>query len=258
MPASWEDDITGYSEGGCTALEIWLTKLERHLESHDLGDTRKLIQDRGMTLTAGAYHGGMLLSQGEQRRAAFDHFKRRLDLCQTFQIPTMILVADFVQVIDEVTLGRAIVSLTEAARWAAGFDVRLALEFRGTDTFCSSLDTALLLVEQCGEPNVGICLDVFQYYRGPSKFEDLDRLTLQTLAHVQLCDVAGIPRELMTDRDRIFPGEGDFQLSPLLAKLRSLGYAGPVSLEVMNPIIWQTPPRQVAELGMASLERILG
>ena len=42
-------------------------------------------RDAGVTLrialVAAAYQGGLLLSQGEQRKAHFDHFKRRLDLC---------------------------------------------------------------------------------------------------------------------------------------------------------------------------------
>ena len=71
-----------------------------------------------------------------------------------------------------------------------------------------------------GEPNVGVCLDVFHYYKGPSKPEDLDRLTAKNLAHVQLCDVAGVPRELMTDADRVFPGEGDFRLGDDAARPR--------------------------------------
>ena len=56
-------------------------------------------------------------------------------------------------------------------------------------------------------------LDLFHYYKGPSKFEDLDRLTPENLAFVQFSDVIGVPREIMTDSDRVMPGEGDFQLS---------------------------------------------
>lgn len=258
MPATFAADVMGYTDGGCTAIEVWLTKLERHLATSTIDETRALLVDRGVTLVAAAYQGGLLLSQGEARKATFDHFKTRLDLCQQFAIPTMVVVADFAQTIDETSLGRAVVSLSQAAQWAAGFDVRLALEFRGADTFCSCLETAILLVEQCDEPNVGVCLDVFQYYKGASKFEDLDRLTAQTLAHVHLCDIPGIPREIMTDADRVFPGEGDFQLIPILQKLKQIGYAGYASLEVMNPMIWQSKPSQVAELGMTALTRLLG
>src|SRR5207247_1901654 len=225
------EDIHAYADAGCTAMEVWLTKLETHLEKHSLADTRQLVQDRQMTLAAAAYQGGLLLSQGEQRRVHYDHFRRRLDLCQQFGIPTLLVVADFVEDVDATALQRALVSLRQAAQWAAGFDVRLALEFRGSATFCSSLDTAVALVRECGEPNVGVNLDVFHYYTGPSKFDDLSLLTRVNLAFVQVCDLAGVPRELAGDSDRILPGDGDFHLEPIVRKLRDIGYDGWVSLE---------------------------
>src|SRR6202011_1565041 len=112
-------------------------------------------------------------------------------------------------------------------------------------TFCASLDTALSLIASAGEPNVGVVLDVFHYYTGPSKFEDLGLLTPANLAFVQLSDLAGVPRELATDADRVLPGDGDFQLVPILQKLRAIGYDGWVSLELMNPMLWQVKPTQV-------------
>jgi 2-keto-myo-inositol isomerase len=258
MSGTFADDVHGYADAGCSVLEVWLTKLEEHLKQHSAADTQKLLTDRGVTLAAAAYQGGLLLSQGAQRQAHYDHFKRRLDLCQSFGIPTLLLVADFVDKIDVTGLQRALVSLKQAAQWAAGFGVRLALEFRGSATFCSSLDTAVALVAQCGEPNVGVCLDLFHYYTGPSKFEDFDLLTPANLAHVQVCDLAGVPRELATDSERIFPGEGDFKLEPIIARLRALGYAGYISLELFNPTLWQAKISQVAELGHGALLRLLG
>jgi sugar phosphate isomerase/epimerase len=256
LPTPFADDVAA-SAAGCPAVEVWLTKLETHLERHSADDTAKLLADRGVALAAAAYQGGLLLSQGETRKAHFDHFKRRLDLCQRLGVPTLVLVADFAQASDPAALQRAVVSLAQAAQWAAGFGVTLALEFRGSDTFCACLDTAVSFVEACREPNVGVCLDVFHYYKGPSKPEDLDRLTARNLAHVQVCDVAGVPRELMTDADRVFPGEGDFHLGPVVSRLRQIGYSGYVSLELMNPVLWRSNPAQVAELGMASLRRLL-
>ncbi len=258
LPRSFEEDVHAYADGGCEAMEVWLTKLENHLQKHSVADTLKLLADRQMKPVAASYQGGLLLSQGEQRAAHFDHFKRRLDLCQAFKIPTMLVVADFVQKVEIADLQRAVVSLKQAAQWAAAFDVRLALEFRGSATFCSCLDTALTLVAQCGEPNVGVNLDVFHYYTGPSKPEDLERLTKANLAFVQVSDLAGIPRELATDADRVFPGEGDFRLNPIIERLRAIGYEGYVSLELLNPMIWEVKATQAAELGLGSVQRLIG
>ncbi len=256
LSTPFAEDVAAAVSAGCPAIEVWLTKLEKHLETHSVSDTAKLLTDNGLTLPIAAMQGGLLLSQGEQRRANFDHFKSRLDLCQQFQIRTLVVSADFSLRPEPVDLRRALVSLIEAARWAAGFEVTLALEFRGSDAFCSCLDTAISLTD-CGEPNVGVCLDVFHFYRGPSKFEDLERLTAKNLAHVQFCDVAGVPRELMTDSDRVFPGEGDFRLAPIVDRLREIGYSGCVSLEIFNPTLWKAKPSQVLELGRTALERVL-
>lgn len=257
MPTAFVDDIEAYAGAGVPAIEVWLTKLETALNERPAAELKKLLEDKQLALAAASYQGGLLLSQGEQRKAHFDHFKRRLDLCQQFGIGIMLLVADFAQTITATDLQRAIISLKQAAQWAAGFGVRLALEFRAADTFCSNLETAVILAENCLEPNVGVNLDVFHFYKGPSKSEDLERLTRENLAFVQVCDVAGVPRELMSDSDRIMPGEGDFRLAPIIDRLRAFGYDGYVSLELLNPTLWQMKPAQVAELGLSALKRLL-
>jgi 2-keto-myo-inositol isomerase len=258
MPGSFADDVSAYADAACEAMEVWLTKLETHLEKHSVAQTHQLLRDRHMTLAAAAYQGGLLLSQGDARKAHFDHFRRRLELCQEFAIPTLLVIADFAEPVDPAALERAVLSFKQAAQWAAAFKVRLGLEFRGHASFCSCLDTALAIVAQCDEPNVGVCFDVFHYYTGPSKFEDLARLTRENLAHVQLCDLAGTPRELASDADRVLPGDGDFELGPIVQLLRGIGYGGWVSLELFNPTLWKAKPVQVAEIGITALRKLLG
>lgn len=256
LPVPFADDITACAEAGCRAIEVWLTKLEQHLERHSRVDTVKRLEDRGIALVAAAAQGGLLLSEGEARQAHYEHFRRRLELCALFQIPTLLLVADFTETVNRTALERAVVSLGQAGQFAAGYGVRLALEFQARASFCSCLETAIALVRECGQPNVGVCLDLFHFVAGPSKTEDLELLTTENLAHVQVCDLAGVPRELATDADRILPGDGDIRFSPLVKCLRDLKYQGWVSLELFNPTFWQIGPRQVAEIGLASLTRM--
>ena len=93
---------------------------------------------------------------------------------------------------------------------------------------------------------------------GPSKEEDLGYLTRENLFHVQLCDTSGVARELASDADRILPGDGDLNLQPILDRLRQIDYEGCVSVELMNPQIWQIPPRNVAEVAITALRKLLG
>ena len=256
MTTPFADDLVAFADGGCLAVEVWLTKLEMHLQSYSVDETLRLIERHGLTLAAAAMQGGLLLSQGEKRTAHWDHFKRRLDLCERFRIPVLVVAADPATRVEPPLIGRGLESLAEVARWAAGFGVRIAFEFHGTDSICTSLESAVRIVDAVGEPNLGVCLDAFHFFKGPSKEADLQLLTNANLAHVQLCDVSGEFRETMTDSDRIFPGEGDFLLEPILNRLREIDYSVSVSLELVNPILWQSKPTQVVELGMTALTRL--
>jgi len=136
--------------------------------------------------------------------------------------------------------------------------LRLALEFQAKATFGNNLQTAAALVADVGSPHLGLCLDWFQYYTSPSKEEDLGYLTAENLFHVQVCDLVGTPRELASDGDRVLPGDGDFQFEPLLQRLKAIDYRGAVSIETMNPHLWQVPPRQFGEIAITALRKLLG
>src|SRR5439155_20565024 len=190
-----------------------------YLEGHPVAGVKALLDGEGLTAAAASAQGGLLLSRGAEREAHWDHYRRRLALLAELGVPTLVVAADFNRDLTPDDYPRAAAALAEAAEAAQAAGVRLALEFQKSARFCSSLDTTLALVLQSGAAGVGVCLDLFHYYTGPSKFEDLAYLNPQNLAWVQLCDLSGTPRELATDGDRILPGEGDFQITPLLDHL---------------------------------------
>ncbi len=258
LSTPFEQDLTSYSRAGWTSVELWLTKLETYLERHTVAEAKALIDGQGLTPAAASVQGGLLLSRGVEREVHWEHFQKRLAILNEIGVPTLIVAADFNRELSPDDYRRAAGALAEAAETAQGYGVRLALEFQKSARFCASLDTTVALILQSGAEGVGVCLDLFHYYTGPSKFEDLAYLTPEILAWVQLCDLAGTPRELAADSDRIFPGEGDFQTEPFLEQLGRIGYEGYVSLEVLNPNLWQIPADRVADLGFQALGRTLG
>ena len=258
LSTPFEADLMVYPRCGWTAVELWLTKLETYLEAHSTAEARGLLGAKGLTPVAAATQGGLLLSRGLERETHWDHFRRRLQILRELAVPLMIVAVDFVRELTPDDYSRAAAALGEASETARGFGVRLALEFQKGAKFCASLDTTLALIAQCPAENLGVCLDIFHYYTGPSKFEDLAYLTPENLAWVQLCDLSGTPRELAGDGDRILPGDGDFLLGPIFEQLAAVGYDGYVSLEVLNPQLWRIPADRVADAGYQALCRTLG
>jgi sugar phosphate isomerase/epimerase len=258
LDTSFDDDLDAYAQAGWTAIELWLTKLETALRSQSLPDIKKRLEDRGLSPLGASSQGGLLSSKGAAFDEHRDQFVRRLALLSELGVGTMILTPDFVTTPDDAELGNAIATLARAAQTAASHGVRLALEFQKSSKFCASLDTTLAMIAQCGAENVGVCFDLFHYYTGPSKFEDLAYLSAENLAWVQVCDLAGTPREVAGDSDRILPGEGDFQIAPILDHIEQIGYNGAISLEVLNPALWSIPADRVADAAARSMANLLG
>lgn len=258
LHASFSQDIEDFSAGQCHAVDIWLTKLEDYLSTgHTVDDARNLLAEHEVESPVASFQGGLFGSDASAREA-WELFEKRLKLCSDVGIGTVVVVGDILGPIGQADIDGAHDTLQRAATVAAEHGVRVALEFRANAAFANNLQTAAALVNEVGHSNLGICLDLFHYYVGPSKREDLEYLTTENLFHVQLCDIADTPREFASDSDRILPGDGDIVFEPIIARLREIDYRGCVSIELMNPQIWQVPPRQFGEIGMTALRKVVG
>jgi 4-hydroxyphenylpyruvate dioxygenase len=257
LASPFETDVADYAAGDCRSLEVYLTKLEQYLDGHNASDVKQLLAEHEMSMPVASFQGGLLDSQGERRAQHWEHFAARLDLCRQLSIPTLVVAADVAGPLTQQDLDRVTASLSQAAEQAGRHGVRLALEFQASAAFCNNLQTAAAVVAETASPYLGICLDAFHFFTGPSKTEDLGLLTCENLFHVQLCDLAGRPRELASDADRILPGDGDLPLELLLSRLREINYTGCVSVELMNPQLFQVPARQFGEIAVSALRRLL-
>jgi sugar phosphate isomerase/epimerase len=258
LNAPFEHDIADYAAGQCPAIELWFGKLETYLESHSLDDVRRLLDEHEMAVPVASFQGGLLTSQGEPRRLAWELFEKRLTLCRDLNVRTILVAGDVAEPLVQQDFDRLMFSLNQAAEQATTYGVRVALEFQSSARLPNNLQTAASLVAQVNHPLLGLCLDIFHYHTGPSKPEDLCHLTTDNLFHVQLCDLAGTARELATDSDRVLPGDGDIVLAPVTERLRQIEYSGYVSVELMNPQIWQVPPLSFGEIAMTALRKALG
>lgn len=258
LASTFEDDVADYSAGACKHIEAWFTKLETYLENHTVQDVRDMLREHDVTLPAAGVQGGLLVSQGDARREHWALFEKRLDLCRELNIGVMVIAGDIGAPFDSDSFNRLMVSLQQASQSAEKQSVRLAFEFQAEAAFANNLQTAASLVAQIGSPYLGICLDAFHFHKGPSKTEDLALLNCENLFHVQLSDVLDVPREFASDADRILPGEGQLDLTPLIQHLRDIGYSRAVSVELMNPRLSQVAPRQFGEIAITALRRLLG
>jgi sugar phosphate isomerase/epimerase len=258
LDAPLETVLEDYAAGHCGAVDLWLGHAEGFLEKHGTAALKERFARHGIAPLAASFQGGLLTSQGEARLEHWKHFETRLPILAELGIPVLVIAGDAFGPLSPQDLGRLSMSLSEAAKRAADVGVRLALEFDARASFPNNLQSAVALVDDVGHPALGLCLDWFHFTVGPSKPLDLYLLSNENLAHVQLSDIADVPREMATDADRILPGEGSSPPDDLIRRLGEIGYEGAVSIETHNPRLWRVPPRQFGEIAITSLRKLLG
>ncbi|MBM4010233.1 MAG: sugar phosphate isomerase/epimerase [Planctomycetes bacterium] len=258
LEAPLEAVLEDYAAGQVNAVDLWLGHVDAMVKAQGITAVRDRLEAQGIAAVAASFQGGLLTSQGEARREHWRQFGERLALCRDLGAPVLVVAGDAFGPLGEQDLSRLAASLVEAAKQAGDAGVRLALEFDARASFPNNLQSAVAVVEQVASPALGLCLDWFHFTVGPSKSLDLWLLTKDNLAHVQLSDIADVPREMAADADRILPGEGASPPDDLVSRLREIGYAGAVAVELLNPALWRVPPRQFGEIAMTALRRVLG
>ena len=59
------------------------------------------------------------------------------------------------------------------------------------------------------------------------------------------------------DEDRVMVGEGIADLPRVIANLRSIGYRGPLSLELFNRTLWEQDPLDVVKRGLDRIRALV-
>lgn len=257
-----ETDIRVAGEAGYQVVEVRDAKIERYLAAGgSLTALRhKLHAAHVEVLSVNAIedstlHTGDRLERILVRCRTLCEWAKALDCPYVVAVPSFLPPADLseTQVRD-----RTVSSLRAMASVAAGFDVRLGFEFLGFPT-CSvnTVRAARGILDDLGDPRIGLVIDAFHFYAGGSQLEDLDGLDGSRVFIVHLDDAeAGAPARL-TDAHRLLPGEGVIPLNALIDRLDRAGYRGAYSLELFRPEYWTWDPQELARRGLESMRRVL-
>jgi 2-keto-myo-inositol isomerase len=259
LPSALPDEITEFSAAGFPAIELWLTKLEKTLQSQSIAEIEKRLADAPLKPAAASLQGGLFRRELESRKLAWELFRSRLGILQQLQVPVIIIAADLLSedLMDPGhSLEMVLESLTQIGDLVAQHAMSAAIEFHPRSAFMTNLATLNSLLEVLDHPALGVCFDTFHFETGPSKLADLANTPTAYLKHVQIADFGETPREFAEDRERILPGDGVCSLGPIMDLLRNKNYNGPISLELNNPLLWRIPAIQVATAGWGSLQRL--
>lgn len=238
-------DVEVAQAAGYDVLEIWGAKLNDFLASHSIADLKALFESTRVR----PYSINSIEFITFKKGSDWDDILR---LCHEYcriasavGCPNVVVVPSPKPqgVSDAETTRESVRALGELSRIAEGYGVNLAFEFLGFD-WCSvtTLRQCSDIVEEVSRPNVGMVLDTFHFFAGGSDLESIEALDPKKLFIFHVNDAEPLPRNELSDANRLLPGEGVIPLHEIVARLKRIGYDGVASVELFRPEYWQWDP----------------
>ena len=245
--------MEGWSRAGITAAEPDLPIARTFEDANGPGSARRLMDDLGIRAVS-SYNQLYLEESGPRRSQALEDLKWKLELAESLGADRLVVptvasgtysMADYDQVYE---------NLYEAAEIARPYNIALMLEFIRFSTLINNVRTALHVVRTVDHPNLKFMIDLYHFWAGMSKFEDLDLINEGEIHHVHFEDTPALPHlEVAELKDRAYPGEGVAPLDRIVSKLAEKGYSRALSLELFDPVVQNTAPELVARRAIETM-----
>ena len=229
---TYRQALEGWARAGIKYAEIVAQPLDDFLKTETVATAKRVLSDLG--LTAVSCGGGLtdIVNPNPNRAMALANLERRCELFASMGIDRIVTPTRSALKVTADDLKRGADNLREAGDITARYRMTFMPEFTRDSTYVSTLPTMLTMTREAAHANVRPMIDLYHFWGGLSKFEDLDLIRPGEIAHVHFQDVPDMPRELLDNTTRAVPGEGVSPLARILHKLAEKGYAGPLSVEL--------------------------
>ena len=243
------------AEAGYVAVELWYDEIEAYVHGGGrLRDIRHALDDSALQLATLIYLRDWFDSTGARWQEAWQEACRRMEWAAELGSPFVIASppagkADYQEGAQR---------YAQLLEFGATLGVRPIMEFLGFVEDLNSIEKALLVLQRCGRSDGVTVLDPFHIARGGGSVQSIYKLTADQVAISHFNDIpAHPPAHQQQDEDRVYPGDGVFDLRGYLQALWKIGYRGQLSLELFRRDLWQQDPRQVARTGLLKMQHIV-
>ena len=241
------------AKAGYTGIEPWIREIEAYVQDGgSLKDLRKRLTDHGLTVESAIGFARWIVDDETERKEGLEQAKRDMDLVA--QLGGTHIAAPPVGA----HRGAQPVDLFKAAkRYRALLDVGSKIgmipqvEVWGFSDNLSRLGESVFVAIEAGHPDACLLPDVYHVYKGGSDFAGLGMVAGSSIHCFHVNDYpADPPRDTISDKDRVYPGDGVAPLDSILQTVAATGCKAALSLELFNPGYWEQDAQEVATTGL--------
>jgi sugar phosphate isomerase/epimerase len=250
-----KQQIDTAARAGYEGIELWVKDLEAYLQNG--GTAAKLnryIQDAGITAVNAIAFFKWADADPAVRKAGLEQAEREMNLLA--EIGCLAVAAPPFGDVESVTLDEMAEHFATLSERGRRIGVEPVLEFWGRAKQLSRLSQAVYVAMESGVAGAKLLLDPFHMYTGGSQVEQLRSINGSAIGIVHVNDYpANPPVEVITDADRVFPGEGTAPSATFAKLLDEAGYRGFLSLELFQPDYGGKNAVETAAYGLEAMKK---
>lgn len=240
---SVKDQIRVAAQAGFSGIELWVRDLVAYVgHGGNIADIKAVAEDSGIQVVNGIAFFKWTDDNPKIRAAALEEARFEMDLllqvgCDAVAAPP----TGSINGLDISSIGSNFAELLILGR---SLGVEPILEFWGHSKVLHTIAQAadvLAEAEACSSlTGTTMLLDLFHMYKGGSSLEDMEKLSEPGTKHSRIGMVhindylLDLPRDQITDADRVMPGDGQGPVVPFMKTLIHVGYSGPMSVELFR------------------------
>ncbi|WKN33059.1 sugar phosphate isomerase/epimerase [Porifericola rhodea] len=244
------------AQAGYDGIEVWVPGVQKYVEEGgSLKDLKTRIDELGIKVEDAIGFAQWIVDDPQVRANAFEQAKREMDMLA--QIGCTRIAAPPAGATDKVGLDllAAADRYRQLLELGEEMGVIPQLEVWGFSANLHRLGQTTFVAMESGHPKARILPDVYHLFRGGSSFNALQMLSGSTVEIFHMNDYPAQPaRDQLTDKDRVYPGDGVAPLNQILQTLAAGGTPKVLSLELFNPNYWKQDPLEVAKTGLRKMK----
>jgi sugar phosphate isomerase/epimerase len=256
-PTPLLEKIAIAGKAGYQAIEPWNDEITAYLQQGgSIAELKSAMAGTGLKVVSMIALHSWATSEGNEHRRVLDECRRRLG--QAVELGSPYIVASPPQ--EVIDINRASVRFGELLEMGEQVGVIPSMEFLGFVDGVKNVSSAWAIAAGTGTPRAKatIVADVFHMMRGGGSVDDLLMIEGDRLANFHINDLPAVPEPLVQrDEDRVMVGDGIADLPRVIANLRSIGYRGPLSLELFNRTLWEQDPLDVVKRGLDRIRALV-
>jgi 2-keto-myo-inositol isomerase len=246
------------SKAGFKAVEIWIDSLQNYLKSGGTaGDAKKRLDDLGITVENTIGFAPWVLDDDAKRNEGLEQMKREMDLLsqlgckRTAAPPVGATTGPLLELKRVAERYRAVLELGDRT------GVVPQLEMWGFSKNLGRTSEVMYAALESGHPAARVLLDVYHIYKGGSGLDTLHLINPSAVEILHMNDYsANLSAAVITDADRVFPGDGVAPIGTILQTLGKREKPLVISVEVFNKDYYKQDPLVVAKTALAKMKAV--